>query len=133
MLSQTYISAKTSAEKKGTLPKARYINVTKKFNPHLGPSDTIKDEYDAAGKTAEAWEVYKPKFLKKILSDPIALEKIDKIIIDSLTQDVVLMCFESEKNYSHRCHRFLLLDIAENRAKEKKVPVKIKRANYLIC
>lgn len=102
------------------------------FNPHLAPSEKILNDYKAAGETAEAWDIYKTEFRQKILSDHKALEKIDQIIMDSLTQDVVLICFESEKNYGHKCHRFLLLDIAESRAKEKKIPFKIGRSNYLI-
>ena len=97
----------------------------------MAPSEDILTEYETAGKTAEAWEIYKPKFMQKILPDPVALEKIDGFILDSLTQDVVFICFESEKKYKNRCHIFLLLDIAEDRAKENDIPLVIKRENYL--
>lgn len=132
MLSQTYISRKTSLSKKGQLPKAKYVYVTVAFNPRLAPSEGTLTKYETSGKTSEAWEIYKPEYIQKILSDPIALEKIDKLIEESLNQDVVLMCFESEKNYGKQCHRFLLLDIAEDRAREKGILIEIKRENYLL-
>lgn len=127
MLSQTYISKKTQATRQGKLPKAKYVYVTMAFNSHLAPSKEIYNEYVASGN----WDTYTKKFNDKILSDPVALKKIDQLILDSLTQDVVLICFESEKNYGNHCHRFLLLDIAESRSKEKGISVKIRRENYL--
>jgi hypothetical protein len=131
ILGQTYQGRKTSLEKKKKLPEAKYVNVTKAFNPHLAPSDEILSEYKANGETEAAWKVFKAKFLEKILADSTALDKIDKFLFDSLSKDVVLVCFESEEHYGNHCHRFLLLDIAENRAKEKGIPVEIRRENYL--
>jgi hypothetical protein len=132
VLGQTYLSRKTSYSNRGKLPDAKYVNVTKAFNPPLAPSEAIYDDYKASGKTDEAWEKYKLSFMQKILSDPVALEKIDTLIFDSLSKDVVLMCYESEAVFGDNCHRFLLLDIAEVRAKEKGIPIEIKRENYLI-
>jgi hypothetical protein len=130
MLCQSYQSLKNSFSKKGKLPMAKYVNVTMMFNAHLAPSKETYEEYAAAGKTNEAWEVYKPQFLNKVLSDPIAFKKLDKLILDSLTQDIVLICVEGEEKYGDHCHRFLLL-IAEDRAKEKGIPLEIQRENYL--
>lgn len=129
MLSQTYLSRYSQCLKHGKLPKAKYVSVTMRVNKHLGPSEEILNEYKASNE--KDWDTYAAKFKDKILSDPIALDKIDELISDSLTQDIVLMCYESEKKYGNHCHRFLLLDIAENRAKEKGIPIDIQRENYL--
>jgi hypothetical protein len=126
------MSRKTSYSNRGKLPDAKFVNVTKAFNPPLAPSEAIYDDYKAAGETDEAWETYKLRFKQKMLSDPVALEKIDTLIFDSLSKDVVLVCYESETVFGDNCHRFLLLDIAEERAKEKGIQIEVKRENYLI-
>jgi len=130
MLSQTYLSRYSQFLKKSKLPSAKYVSVTMRVNRHLGPSEEILSEYKTSHE--KDWDTYAFRFTEKILSDPLALEKIDQLILDSLTQDVVLMCYESEKKYGNHCHRFLLLDIAEDRAKAKDIPVRIQRKDYLL-
>ena len=123
MLGQTYLSRKTSFEKKGKLPLAHYVFVAMSFSPHLAPSKEILDDYKKTGN----WEDYAERFNNKIMSDPVALEELDKLILESMTSDVILVCYESEKKFLQHCHRFLLLDIAEMRSKE----VLINWENYL--
>ncbi len=128
MISQTYLSLYSSRKKKGTLTPAKFVSVTMKINPALGPSQEILDDYKESGD----WAEYVPRFIEKIAGTPEAWEQIDELIDLALTQDVVLMCYESERNYGDRCHRFLLLDMIEDRAEKRGLPLVVQRENYLL-
>ena len=78
MLSQTYLSKYSQLLKKSKLPSARYISVTMRVNKHLGPSEDTLSEYKASHE--KDWETYAVRFTEKMLSDPVALEKIDQLI-----------------------------------------------------
>ncbi len=128
MISQTYLSLYSSRKKKGTLPPARFVSVAMKVNPALGPSQEILDDYKETGD----WSEYVPRFIEKIAGTPEAWEQMDELIDLALTQDVVLMCYESEKNFGDHCHRFLLLNMIEDRAKSRGLSLVVQRENYLL-
>lgn len=56
------------------------------------------------------------------MDNPRSKEAMRKIIQEAQTKDIFLVCFEKE----YPCHRFLVLDMMKNIAKEEGLNVEIK-------
>lgn len=123
MLSQTYV-AKVKKIKE-LYPDARFIAITRKsprfkydtWEKALAPSLELLKDY----KSNNDWEAYVPRFMKE-MDNPESKEAMRKIIKEAQTKDIFLVCFEKE----YPCHRFLILDMMKDIAKQEGLNVEIK-------
>lgn len=121
MLKETYLAIKKRMEQDH--PAAKFVVVTRTAHSVLAPPKDLladvmrlKEQYleqgfdiDAAKDRAWVMSEYEDRFREHLLGHPTALQFLHSLLNEAQQRDIFLVCYEKV----FPCHRFILLDMAE--------------------
>jgi uncharacterized protein YeaO (DUF488 family) len=131
MLSQTYTANVENIRKE--YPNAEFVGVMRdkplcKYSYReysLVPNKKLIANYNKSQQTKDDWEQFTLRFLEE-MQQHVPSVAILRTAKRAQSNDIFLVSHEGPE-YGERCHRFLLLDLMSNVAKEKGFEIEVRR------